>query len=102
MRFHPPSDAEIRSCREQAKRHQQPAQRSGRAQVQAELLRGQREVFQLKILLEGSKPPIWRRVLIPANLRLPDLHGVVQLAMRWRDAHLYHFMVGTRSEGLRF
>jgi hypothetical protein len=70
--------------------------------VQAELPRGQREVFQLKIVLEDSKPPIWRRVLIPANLRLPDLHGVVQLAMGWSDAHLYHFMVGLRSEGLRF
>jgi hypothetical protein len=102
MPFHPPTEAEIRSCREQAKRHQQAAQRSGRAQVQAELPRGQREVFQLKIVLEGSKPPIWRRVLIPANLRLPDLHGVIQLSMGWRDAHLYHFMVGIRSEGLRF
>jgi len=101
MPFHPPSEAEIRSCREQAKCHQQAAQRSGRAQVQAESPRGQREVFQLKIVLEGSKPPIWRRVLIPANLRLPDLHGVVQLAMGWHDAHLYHFMVGNRSEGLR-
>jgi hypothetical protein len=70
--------------------------------VQAELPRGQREVFQLKIVLEDSKPPIWRRVLIPANLRLPDLHGVVQLAMGWQDAHLYHFMVGNRSESLRF
>ena len=102
MPFHPPSEAEIRSWCAQARHHEQAAQRSGRAQVQAELPPGQREVFQLKIVLEGSKPPIWRRVLIPANLRLPDLHGVVQLAMGWRDAHLYHFMVGIRSEGLRF
>ena len=102
MSFHPPSEAEIRSCREQAKRHQQAAQRSGRAQVQAELPRGQREVFQVKILLEGSKPPIWRRVFIPADLKLPDLHGVIQLAMGWNNEHLYHFMVGTRSKGLRF
>ena len=102
MPFHPPSEAEIRSWCAQARHHEQAAQRSGRAQVQAELPPGQREVFQLKIVLEGSKPPIWRRVLIPANLRLPDLHGVIQLSMGWRDAHLYHFMVGIRSEGLRF
>ena len=31
MPFHPPSEAEIRSCRELAKHHQQAAQRSGRA-----------------------------------------------------------------------
>ena len=102
MPFHPPSEAEIRSCREQAKRHQQAAQRSGRAQVQAKLSAGQREVFQLKIVLEGSKPPIWRRLLIPADLKLPDLHGVIQLAMGWNNEHLYHFMVGTRSKGLHF
>ena len=101
MPFHPPSEAEIRSCREQAKRHQQAAQRLGRAQVQAKLSPGQREVFQLKIVLEGSKPPIWRRLLIPADLKLPDLHGVIQLAMGWNDEHLYHFMVGTRSKGRR-
>jgi hypothetical protein len=102
MPFHPPTEAEIRSWCAQARQHEQAARRSGRAQVQAELPRGQREVFQLKIVLEDSKPPIWRRVLVPANLRLPDLHGVVQLAMGWRDAHLYHFMVGNRSESVRF
>jgi len=85
----------------QARAHEHAARQSGRSQVQAQLPRGQREVFQIKILLEGSKPPIWRRVLIPANLRLPDLHGVVQLSMGWQDAHLYQFMVGIRSEGLR-
>jgi hypothetical protein len=103
MLFHPPpTEAEIRYWRAQARRHEQAARLSGRAQVQAELPRGQREVFQVKIVLEDSKPPIWRRVLIPANLRLPDLHGVVQLAMGWHASHLYHFMVGLRSEGLRF
>ncbi len=70
--------------------------------MQAELSPGQREVFQLKIVLEGSKPPIWRRLLIPADLKLPDLHGVIQLAMGWNNEYLYHFMVGTRSKGLRF
>jgi hypothetical protein len=102
MPFHPPTEAEIRSWCSQARRHEQAARLSGRAQVQAELPRGQREVFQVKIVLEGSKPPIWRRVLIPANLRLPDLHGVVQLAMGWHASHLYHIMVGIRSEGVRF
>jgi hypothetical protein len=103
MHFHPPpTEAEIRYWCTQARRHEQAARLSGRAQVQAELPRGQREVFQVKIVLEDSKPPIWLRVLIPANLRLPDLHGVVQLAMGWHACHLYHFMVGNRSEGLRF
>ncbi len=102
LRFHRPSAAEERELNQKAAQWQAQARRSGRAQVQAGLPRGQREVFQLKIVLEGSKPPIWRRVLVPADLKLPDLHGVIQLAMGWEDAHLYHFMVGTRQEGLRF
>jgi hypothetical protein len=40
--------------------------------------------------------------MVPANLPLPDLHGVIQLVMGWHNTHLYHFMVGNRSEGLRF
>ncbi len=58
MHFHPPpTEAEIRYWCTQARRHEQAARLSGRAQVQAELPRGQREVFQVKIVLEGSKPP---------------------------------------------
>jgi ferric-dicitrate binding protein FerR (iron transport regulator) len=59
MLFHPPpTEAEFRSWRAQARRHEQAARMSDRAQVQAELPRSQREVFQVKIALEGSKPPI--------------------------------------------
>ncbi len=99
--FHRLSATEERVLRQQAARWQAQARTSARSKVQARLPRGQREVFQLRIVLEGSKPPIWRRVLVPAELKLPDLHGVIQLAMGWQDAHLYHFMVGTRQEGLR-
>ena len=102
MPFYPPTEAENRSWRAQARHHEQAAQRSGRAQVQAKLSPDQREVFQLKIVLEGSKPPIWRRVLIPADLKLPDLHEVIQLVMGWNHEHLHHFMVGTRAKGLHF
>ncbi|MFN7897519.1 MAG: hypothetical protein ACK5Q6_15450 [Cyanobacteriota bacterium] len=56
--YPPPTEAEIRSWCSQARQHEQAAQLSGRAQVQAELPRGQREVFQVKIVLEGSKPSI--------------------------------------------
>jgi hypothetical protein len=100
--FHRPSATEERALRRQAAQWQSQARRSGRAPMQAELPRGQREVFQLKIVLEESKPPIWRRVLVPADVKLPDLHGVIQLAMGWQDTHLYHFMVGTRQDELRF
>ncbi len=49
--------------------------------------------FQLKIVLEGSKPPIWRRVIVPADLTLDELHWVIQVAMGWENAHLHEFTI---------
>ncbi len=55
--------------------------------------------FQLKITLNQSKPPIWRRVIVPENITLSALHKVIQLAMGWEDAHLHEFMLGGQSYG---
>ncbi|WP_162150207.1 plasmid pRiA4b ORF-3 family protein [Arthrobacter sp. H14] len=49
------------------------------------------EVWQLKIGLRGSKPPIWRRILVPSSIRLNELHGVIQLSFGWMDAHMHLF-----------
>lgn len=54
------------------------------------------QVYQLKITLRGSKPPIWRRVLIPSNFSLYKLHQVIQLAMGWTNSHLHQFLIDGR------
>ena len=46
--------------------------------------------FQLKITLEGSKPPIWRRVQV-GDCTLDVLHDIIQTAMGWEDYHLHMF-----------
>jgi len=48
----------------------------------------------------GTKPPIWRRVLVPADLTLADLHGVIQAVMEWEDGHLHNFSIGNKKFGL--
>jgi len=48
-------------------------------------------VFQLKVTLLGSRPPIWRRVLVPSDLTLLKLHDVLQILMGWTDSHLHQF-----------
>lgn len=49
-------------------------------------------VFQVKITLaDVADPPVWRRVLVPAGIRLDQLHRVVQAAMGWEDYHLHVF-----------
>ena len=57
-------------------------------------------VYQIKITLEGSKPPIWRRLLVPPNLTLSDLHYILQIAMGWTDSHLHEFHVGEKVYGV--
>ncbi|MBO1269692.1 plasmid pRiA4b ORF-3 family protein [Arthrobacter cavernae] len=57
--------------------------------------------FQLKIQLKGSTPPVWRRVLVPASMRLSELHEVIQTVFDWEDYHLHSFDVGGRR-GTRY
>jgi hypothetical protein len=60
----------------------------------------QQAVYQIKIVLLGTKPPIWRRVLVPAEFTLAQLHDVVQAAMSWEDSHLHAFRIGRQSFGV--
>lgn len=57
-------------------------------------------VLQLKVSLVGaSKPPVWRRLLVPATMRLDRLHDAIQAAMGWEDYHLHAFTVGGADYG---
>lgn len=56
-------------------------------------------LYQLKITLMRSDPPIWRRVLIRSDLPLRRLHGVIQRVMGWTDSHLHQFIVGNTYYG---
>ncbi len=51
-------------------------------------------IYQLKVTLKGSKPPIWRRVLVTGDTSLRGLHGILQTVMGWDGDHLYEFVVG--------
>jgi len=56
-------------------------------------------IYQIKMTLEGSKPPIWRRILIEDNIRLDALHRVLNATMGWCDCHLWSFETGWESYG---
>ncbi|MGA3024999.1 MAG: plasmid pRiA4b ORF-3 family protein [Bryobacteraceae bacterium] len=58
-----------------------------------------RDIYQLKITLLGTRPPIWRRVLVPADLTLAQIHDVLQVAMGWEDCHLHEFRIGRQRFG---
>ncbi len=50
-------------------------------------------IIQLKITLQGTKPPIWRRVLVDKTTTFEKLHHIIQIAMGWTNSHLYEFEI---------
>ena len=50
-------------------------------------------IYQFKITLTGSKPPIWRRIQV-RDCTLADFHNHIQGAMGWMDSHLHEFNIG--------
>ena len=58
-------------------------------------------VLQLKISLLGiTDPPVWRRLLVPANVKLERLHDLIQAAMGWYGYHMHAFSAGGVDYGL--
>src|SRR5664279_5394865 len=51
-------------------------------------------LYRVKITLRDCKPPIWRRVVVRADMKLDRLHRVIQIAMGWTDSHLHQFIAG--------
>ncbi|MCC7362304.1 MAG: plasmid pRiA4b ORF-3 family protein [Anaerolineales bacterium] len=51
-------------------------------------------VYQLKLTLNDTHPPIWRRILVPGDTTLRKLHDILQIVMGWTDSHLHQFVIG--------
>jgi Plasmid pRiA4b ORF-3-like protein len=46
-------------------------------------------IARLKIILDGVKPLVMRRLEVPLSIRLDRLHLAIQAAMGWTNSHLY-------------
>lgn len=56
-------------------------------------------MFRLKIVLRGAPVPIWRRIVIKANLPLNLVHQCLQIVMGWWETHSYNFISHERRYG---
>ena len=56
-------------------------------------------LYQLKVTLRDSQPPIWRRIQVTRDTRLSTLHRVLQVVMGWEGAHLHQFLAHGVSYG---
>jgi hypothetical protein len=51
------------------------------------------QIYQIKVTLDGTHPPIWRRILLPAHTTLLKLHDILQIVMGWEDYHLHMYTI---------
>jgi hypothetical protein len=57
-------------------------------------------VYQLRVVLRGISPLIWRRLLVRSDSTIADLHYTLQLAMGWTDTHLHYFHIHGKDYGV--
>ncbi|HZZ62259.1 MAG TPA: plasmid pRiA4b ORF-3 family protein [Roseiarcus sp.] len=56
-------------------------------------------IVSLKVTLKGTKPPIWRRLLVPGSMTLGGLSDAILIAMGWDGDHLHAFDVDGQHYG---
>ena len=42
-------------------------------------------VYQLRVILLGISPMIWRRLLVRSDSTISDLHFILQIAFNWSN-----------------
>jgi hypothetical protein len=57
-------------------------------------------VYQLRVVLRGVSPLIWRRLLVRSNSTIAGLHATLQIALGWSDEHLNRFVIHGREYGV--
>jgi len=56
-------------------------------------------IYQLRIVLRGLSPLIWRRVLVHRDTTLAHLHTLLQILFAWSDEHLHSFHIHGKEYG---
>lgn len=59
------------------------------------------QVYQFKITLMGTKPPVWRRIQVPETYTFWGLHVAIQDVIGWSDSHLHEFEILNSSTGTK-
>lgn len=57
-------------------------------------------VYQLKVVLRGISPMIWRRLLLRSDQSIADLHYAIQISLGWSDSHLHRFHIHGKDYGV--
>lgn len=53
--------------------------------------------YILKIMIEDTHPPVWRRVIIPEMITFAELHEIIQILFGWSGSHLHDFSIPSKN-----
>jgi len=67
--------------------------REGRLELRRQTIEPAK-LYQLKVTLMETEPPIWRRLRVPGDTTLARLDRIIQTAMGWTNSHLHTFTAG--------
>src|SRR5262249_55004355 len=59
-------------------------------------------IYQLRVVLLGISPIIWRRLLVRSDSTIADLHDTLQITFGWSDDHLHCFIIHGRQYGITY
>jgi hypothetical protein len=82
----------LMALEQEAADEEEPPKRTGKRKGKGKNAKSG-DAYQIKITLKGSKPPIWRRVVVPVEITLDVLHEVIQDSMGWYNCHLHAFTI---------
>ncbi|MDO8774123.1 MAG: hypothetical protein Q7K57_36515 [Burkholderiaceae bacterium] len=56
--------------------------------------RASAQAYQLYVELEGVRPKVWRRFLVPVTIELLRLHTTLLFGTGWQGGHIHEFVFG--------
>src|SRR5262249_58403049 len=59
-------------------------------------------IYQLRVVLLGISPIIWRRLLVRSDSTIADLHDTLQIAFGWSGDHLHRFLIHGKQYGVSY
>src|ERR1700726_1992139 len=57
-------------------------------------------IYQLRVVLCGVSPLVWRRLLVVTTTSLCELHEIIQNAFGWSGEHLHRFLIHGVAYGI--
>jgi hypothetical protein len=59
-------------------------------------------IYQLRLVLAGISPMIWRRLLVSGETTIAQLHQYIQVAFNWSGEHWHRFHIHGKDYGIAY